>query len=641
MKITPQYRWLTPMRLLMLSAAVGLAGCSDNDKNKTNPTPPEQPQPELLSYEVQLEGEQQVPMAETDQSAMATVTINKTDMMVMATLDLSDVTGVSAAHIHAGEVGTNGPVAFGFADADADGVWTIEAEDVTSMQHDALAAGQWYVNVHTESFPDGELRGQILSDTQMLHLFPLSGAQEVPAVSTEAYGQGYMLFDTSNSEATLNVWAWDVAATAAHIHHAEAGINGDVIVGLEASADTEGLWQLPSGTMLGSDEVAALGMANLYVNVHSEAHPGGEIRGQILPDEYALVLFDLSPGQEVPRADSAASGLGYATLNTTSGGLRLNAWSMDMETTAAHIHQAGIGENGDVVIGLAANADTAGLWQTPANTALDSDTQALLLTGGHYVNMHSESFPGGEIRGQITPGAWDVLAFALGGSQEVPAVTTEAEGDAYALVNTQSGDLMLVVNTRNLDTASAAHIHAGVAGVNGDVVVGLEQDGMTPATWRLPADTGLDAATLAEFLDAGHYVNVHTPMNPGGEIRGQVLTSEHVFLPLMLSGDNEVPPVTTAASGHGALTLNTHTGSLRGAFSTSDITSNAAHIHQAPAGVNGDVVLALDATEAGYAIPAETLLPEALTTIMLDAGHYVNVHSEAFPGGEIRAQIAQ
>lgn len=644
MKITTLNPWRKQMRLLMLATIIGLTACGGGNNYSTyepDPNPEPDPQPVMQTYEVQLEGAQEVPMVDTQQSAMASVTINETDMMVMAEMDLSDVTGVSGAHIHAGEVGTNGPVAFGFSDDNEDGIWEIESEDITEAQHDALLAGNWYVNVHTESYPDGELRGQILTDTQMVHLFPLSGKQEVPAVKTDAYGQGYALFDSDNGALTLNAWTWNITASAAHIHHAEAGLNGDVIVGLEASADTEGLWQLPEDAMLSSDQVSALGMASLYVNVHTEANPGGEIRGQILPEDYALVLFDLSPGQEVPRVDSPASGLGYATLNTATGGLRLNAWSMNMDTTAAHIHQADIGVNGDVVIGLEENMDNAGLWQLPENTALDSDTQALLLSGGHYVNMHSESFPGGEIRGQITPGPWDVLAFAVSGAQEVPAVETEAEGDAYALVNTESGDLMLVVNTRNLETASAAHIHAGIAGVNGGVIVGLEQDGTDASIWRLPADTSLDAATLEEFLDAGHYVNVHTPTNPGGEIRGQILTADHVMFPLVLSGSNEVPAVTTMASGQGAFTLNTVTGSLRGAFMTSDITSNAAHIHQAPAGENGDVVLTLEATETGYMVPADTTLTDELETIMLDEGHYVNVHSAAYPAGELRAQIAE
>lgn len=639
MKIT--IRWLMLVRLLMLAAVIGLSGCESSD-NDDDDTPDPDPEPELQSYEVELEGAQEVPMVDTDQSAMATVTINETDMTVTAEMDLSSVTGVTAAHIHEGEVGINGPIAIGFSDSDENGVWTIEGEDITQAQHDALLAGGLYVNVHTDSYPDGELRGQILTETQVVYVFTLSGEQEVPAVETDASGEGYLLYDSSDGALTLNTWARDItAATAAHIHHAEAGVNGDVIIPLEANAETEGLWQVSEDTMLSSDEASALEMANLYVNVHTEANPGGEIRGQILPDDYSLILVELSPGQEVPRVDSEASGQAYATLNTDTGGLRLNAWSMNMETTAAHIHQAGIGENGDIIIGLEQNMDNAGLWQTPENTALDADIQELLLAGGHYVNMHSTTFPGGEIRGQIAPAPWEMLAFPLSGSQEVPAVDTEAQGDAYAMVNTESGDIMLVVNTRNLDTASAAHIHGGIAGMNGDIIVGLEQDGTDVSIWRLPDETSLDAATLAEFLNAGHYVNVHSPTHPDGEIRGQVLTDDHVMFPLMLSGDNEVPPVITMASGQGAFTLHTDTGSLRGAFTTSNIDSTAAHIHQAPAGENGDVVIPLEATESGYRVPAETMLTDELETIMLDGGHYVNVHSAAYPDGEIRAQITE
>lgn len=630
MKILTLGSWRSARHLLILVTVIGLFGCGSSGNGPAEPV--------MQSYEVQLGGEQEVPMVDTEQSAIATVTLNETDMRVAVEMDLSSVTGVTAAHIHSGEVGTNGPAVFEFSDSNADGVWTIAGDSITQPQQDDLLAGKWYINVHTGSFPDGELRGQILTDTQMVQVFALSGEQEVPPVKSNADGQGYLLYDSSDFALTLNIWATDLTATAAHIHQAEAGLNGDILFTLAENADTSGLWQLPEGTLLGSSAVSDLQRANLYVNVHTEANPGGEIRGQILPDDYSLMLFDLAPGQEVPRVDSQASGFGYATFNTDSGGLRLNAWSMDMATDAAHIHQAGIGENGNVFIGLEANPDHAGLWQTPENTMLDSLSQARLVSGGHYVNMHSESFPNGEIRGQIVAAPWDVLAFPLSGSQEVPAVTTTAEGDGYALINTESGDLTLVVNTRNLDDASAAHIHTGISGTNGGVVVTLERDG---SAWRQPAGTSLDEAILADFLDAGHYVNVHSPTHQSGEIRGQVLTPEHVMFPLLLSGDHEVPSVETTASGEGAFTLHSHTGSLRGAFITNNIVSSAAHIHQAPAGENGDVEIPLEATASGYKVPAETKLSEQVTEIMLGEGHYVNVHSSAFPGGEIRAQIVE
>lgn len=539
MIIIKKQRWLLPLYSLILTTAIGLAGCdsssgSGDDPMTSTPEPETEPEaetetesetesePEFQSYEATLDGRQEVPQVRTEQSAMASVTINETDMTVTAEMDLSGVEGVNAARIHEGQVGADGPALFELSDADEDGVWKLEQDSVSQAEHDALLAGNWYVKVHTDRFPDGELRGQILSDTQSIHLFTLSGKQQVPSVQTNAYGHGYLFYDGSDGVVTLNTHAWDFTPTAVHIHQAEAGLNGDVIAGWEVSANDDDVWQLPEGNILGSDEILALYMANLYVSIYTEAHPGGEIRGQILPEDYRLILFDLSPGQEVPRADSTASGAGYATVNTETGGLRLNVWSTDMDAQAAHIHQARIGNNGDAVMALEESSDHPGLWQIPENIGMNSDAQALLLAGGHYVNMHSNAFPEGEIRGQIVPDPWQVVTFELSGAQQVPAVETDAEGDGYALVNTESGNLSMVVNTRNLDTASAAHIHTGDTGANGNVLVELEQDHADASIWRLPADTSLDDATLSEFLNAGHYVNVQSPSHPEGEVRGQI-----------------------------------------------------------------------------------------------------------------------
>lgn len=67
------------------------------------------------------------------------------------------------AHIHAGAAGTNGPVVFGFAEAD--GSWALSGSavwtDISQANVDALFAGELYANFHTTSFPGGEVRGQI------------------------------------------------------------------------------------------------------------------------------------------------------------------------------------------------------------------------------------------------------------------------------------------------------------------------------------------------------------------------------------------------------------------------------------------------------------------------------------------------
>jgi hypothetical protein len=108
----------------------------------------------------------------------------------------------------------------------------------------------------------------------------LSGNQEVPPVTTTATGSGTIkvLNDRSVSG---SVTTSGVAGTAAHIHMGAKGANGPVIVPLNKTG--ENIWSVPPSIRLNDTQYEAYGLGNLYINVHSAANPGGEIRGQITP----------------------------------------------------------------------------------------------------------------------------------------------------------------------------------------------------------------------------------------------------------------------------------------------------------------------------------------------------------------------
>jgi hypothetical protein len=72
-----------------------------------------------------------------------------------------------------------------------------------------------------------------------------------------------------------------VAGTAAHIHLGVPGENGPVIIPLNRTADNT--WSVPASIRLNDTQYEAFRLGNLYVNVHSAANPGGEIRGQLTP----------------------------------------------------------------------------------------------------------------------------------------------------------------------------------------------------------------------------------------------------------------------------------------------------------------------------------------------------------------------
>jgi len=76
--------------------------------------------------------------------------------------------------------------------------------------------------------------------------------------------------------------------------------------------------------------------------------------------------------------------------------------------------------------------------------------------------------------------------------------------------------------TTNVANATAAHIHDGNVGVAGPVIVPLLQSPAGSGIWTVTASAPLTDAQIARLQAGGYYVNVHTTLNPSGEIRGQL-----------------------------------------------------------------------------------------------------------------------
>ena len=109
----------------------------------------------------------------------------------------------------------------------------------------------------------------------------MTGAEEVPPVSTSASGTGTIRV-ADDRTVTGSFKTQGAVITAAHIHEAAAGQNGPVIIPLQKTGDND--WVVPPGTKLTDPQYAAYKQGRLYVNFHSAAHKGGEIRAQIKAD---------------------------------------------------------------------------------------------------------------------------------------------------------------------------------------------------------------------------------------------------------------------------------------------------------------------------------------------------------------------
>ena len=128
-------------------------------------------------------------------------------------------------------------------------------------------------------------------------------------------------------------------------------------------------------------------------------------------------------------------------------------------------------------------------------------------------------------------------------------------------------------------------------------------------------------------------------MLTAGVLSAGIGTSIAAESQLMLSGTQEVPSVSSAASGNGSISVGADR-SVSGSVTTSGISGISAHIHEAAAGKNGPVLIPLTKTSEGvWAVPAGAKLTDAQYKSYEAGDLYVNVHSDAYKGGEIRAQL--
>ena len=108
----------------------------------------------------------------------------------------------------------------------------------------------------------------------------LTGAEETPPVTTSATGQG-TIHIAKDKSVSGSIKTQGVEGIAAHIHVGAPGVAGPPIITLTKGAD--GTWSVPAGSKLTDEQMADFKSGKLYVNVHSQEHKPGEIRGQLSP----------------------------------------------------------------------------------------------------------------------------------------------------------------------------------------------------------------------------------------------------------------------------------------------------------------------------------------------------------------------
>ena len=380
---------------------------------------------------------------------------------------------------------------------------------------------------------------QTLALAQTQFTAVIEGGSEAPTpVESNATGTGF--FELTDAGLRFNITA-DVASlsgpiTAAHFHNASFGEAGGVVRTLTEDFNgntASGTWTSADSEPLTAELLDELRAGNIYVNIHTDQNPDGEIRGQLVPSGR---IAELDVDQTVPAATVAAgqdpSGLGLFTLTDAGLSYRVsvNLSQLSGAITAAHFHNGARGTAGDVVRTITDDfvGNTAsGTWTSTDSEPLTAELIEELRAGNIYVNVHTEANSSGEIRGQIE---LPHFAAEFDASQAVPAPTTSSEATSVGvfLLTSEGLEFDITVDTDRLTgPITAAHFHNAAPGTAGDVVRTIttaEFLGNTASgIWTSADSEPLTADLIAELLAGNIYVNVHTAANPLGEIRGQIV----------------------------------------------------------------------------------------------------------------------
>ena len=449
------------------------------------------------------DGSQNVPPNATAATASCTADLDNsaTQLAIQCT---HDVPSPQSAHVHEGEAGTNGPIAFTFPSPTS----PLSANmPMTPLLVAEFEATFLYLDIHgpnvSEETAGPTIRGQIGTPPSAA----TTGTIRITKRTTPGGGTNFGFTENVSVAAsfTLNDTQTKTFTAVAP---------GTYTITENDPSSSPGGYALADISCGDDDSTGDVATRSVTIHVAAAETVDCTFRNMAVSPTDQLFVFHMSGDQEVPPVATNERGGCMGRFDAGTSRFTLLCTHDVVNPAVMHVHRGAVGATGDIVFNLdPASPVLASVILAPADVAN-------LLAGNLYVNIHTAGRPGGAIRGQIVPRSIDTIAFALNGSQVVPPDSTTATGSCTADLDTNA--TALAINcTHNLPSPDAAHVHDAPFGFNGPIVYTFPS-ASSPIASNAPMTPRLVADFEAYFL----YLDVHGPNaseeTAGGSIRGQI-----------------------------------------------------------------------------------------------------------------------
>ncbi len=473
--------------------------------------------PQFFFYAT-LKGAEETPAVPSNGTGLLTLTFSADlDTIRVSGMLLNLEGALTGLALHAGARGEDGPVLLDLAPMVASR--KIEGKIPATPDLAArLFQNKVYVSARTSAFPDGEIRGQLVPETDLNWSGAFSSDQMIPAVSSNARGLGAIHFPVGSEEIILlaNTDGLSSPIRRIAIYRGAPNENGTLII------DTP-------NTLPGSLAIKKIYFYDLepnflnrligeeyYVVLKTDSFPDGEARAHFRFMGFLNAVYSPSGFQNVPPNDLLGAGMGFATLNPNLDSMYARVLLRDISPTAVRVRKAAAGANGPVIATLSPGG-VPGTYE--GDFSITPDDLRDFVDKKFYLEAASADYPDGALRGQMETSLRKGYAFDLCGAQAVPP--NNSAGLGMAMLSVDQVDCYLNYKVILADLSgdlSGALLAPGAPGETGPFWYNLSLDTFP----LLEGITGIDPPE-GEYLETDRaYIQINTPDFPNGEIRGQV-----------------------------------------------------------------------------------------------------------------------